>query len=210
MLNLESHTSILPLICMPYKDMVKNSMLVVRSSDSPVLSLNDSFNKFVQRHWFFSGKTKVTCWIQNCVLSTTRTTFTTSFYSRNSTSSNASMWFRIQQLLFWINNWGIGSLIFAGTVSLRTTHSRRGSERGQDWTWQERDSGIDGWKKWIEKKKRGEERSVTPEHIKYLMRCVVQQRQERVWSERLAQLIYSTRREGETDTQRALRVGCVF
>jgi len=53
MLNLGSHISILPFICMPFKDKVKNiknTMLVVCSFDSPVLSLNDSFNKFVERH----------------------------------------------------------------------------------------------------------------------------------------------------------------
>jgi len=53
MLNFGSHISILPFICMPFKDKVKNiknTMLVVCSFDSPVLSLNDSFNKFVERH----------------------------------------------------------------------------------------------------------------------------------------------------------------
>lgn len=98
----------------------------------------------------------------------------------------------------WANNDVV--FIIAATVPLRRTQWARGSDLGQRRTWQNGVREIDGRRKWIEgrrEEKRGEERSVTPEHIKYFMRCVVQQRQERAWSERLAQLIYSTRTERE-------------
>ncbi len=190
-------------------------------------SLNHSLNKFIQKHWF-RNKTSDSLWINHWVIDSTnyfssladmvimncnrdvlifniKSTFS---YTALVINSRCYIWFAVVKSKvfrhWWFHCWA--NCFFKKNA----VEERIGSGRGQEWTWQDRNSGIDGWKKWIEKKKRGEERSVTPEHIKYFMRCVVQQRQERAWSERLAQLIYSTgERERERESERALRGRCV-